>query len=247
MLNNTIIVIPARLAATRFPRKPLTDLCGKPMIVHVWEKAIAANLGPVLVACGDQEIVDVIQSYGGEGILTDPTLLTGTDRVKAALDLYDPNHAYTHIINVQGDLPTLEFSLIRHVLEPFRDPFVDIATLATPIRESHELTDENVVKIALSLQEGESIGRALYFSRNPIPSGQGPHYHHIGLYAYTRNCLNRYVTLPVDSLEIRERLEQLRALSHGMRIDVKVVDSQAPFGVDTPADLEKARQVMNIN
>ena len=217
------------------------------MIVHVWEKAMEAKVGPVIVACGDQEIVDVIQSYGGKAILTDPALPTGTDRVKAAMDLYDPEGTYTHIINVQGDLPTLDPTLVRHVLDPFKDPSVDMATLATPITDSHELADGNVVKIALSIQGKEPIGRALYFSRNLLPSGEGAHYHHIGLYGYTRNCLNRFVDLPVNPLETRERLEQLRALAHGMRIDVKVVETKAPFGVDTPADLEKAIRIIREN
>lgn len=244
MEMKTIAVIPVRLGATRLPGKPLADICGKPMIVHVWEKAMAADVGPVIVACGDQEIVDVIQSAGGEAVLTDPSLPTGTDRVKAAIDLYDPEETYTHVINIQGDLPTLDPTLVRHVLDPFQDPEVDIATLATPIHEAHELTDGNVVKIALSLQEGASIGRGIYFSRNLLPSGEGDHYHHIGLYGYTRSCLNRFVKLPINPLETRERLEQLRALAHGMRIDVKVVDTDAPFGVDTTADLDKAIRII---
>lgn len=242
-----MIVIPTRLGATRLPNKPLADICGKPMIVHVWEKAVAANVGPVIIASADQEIVDVIHTRGGIGVLTDPDLPTGTDRVKAAMDLYDPQGSYSHIINIQGDLPTLDPALVRHVLDPFKDPAVDIATLATPITDAHELTDGNVVKIALSITENEPIGRALYFSRNLLPSGEGRHYHHIGLYAYTRDCLNRFVDLPVNPLETRERLEQLRALAHGMRIDVKVVETKAPFGVDTPADLEKAIRIIKEN
>jgi len=244
MEKKSLIVIPARLAATRLPNKPLADIHGKPMIVHVWEKAMKAEIGPVIVACGDQEIVDVVKSFGGEGILTDPALSSGTDRVKAAADIYDPQGQYDFIINIQGDLPTLEPSLVRYALDPFQDPAVDIATLATPIEDPHELTDGNVVKIALCFKDEGPIGRALYFSRNLIPSGEGPHYHHIGLYAYKRDCLNRFVTLPVNPLEVRERLEQLRALAHGMRIDVKVVDTKAPFGVDTQADLEKAIRVI---
>lgn len=240
----TIAVIPTRLAATRLPHKPLADICGKPMIIHVWERALKADVGPVIIASADQDIIDVVGARGGIAVLTDPALPTGTDRVKAAIDLYDPNKTYTHVINIQGDLPTLDPSLVRHVLDPFKEPQVDIATLATPIRDSQELTDENVVKIALSLSENDAMGRALYFSRNQLPSGEGAHYHHIGLYAYTRACLNRFVDLPVNPLETRERLEQLRALAHGMRIDVKVVETQAPFGVDTPADLEKAIRVL---
>lgn len=244
MKKETLVVIPTRLAATRLPGKPLADICGKPMIVHVWEKAVEADVGPVIVASADQEILDVMQSVGGAGVLTDPALATGTDRVKAAVDIYDPQGSYSHIINIQGDLPTLDPALVRHVLDPFQDSAVDMATLTTPITDPHELTDINVVKIALELNKGTVIGRALYFSRNLLPSGEGPHYHHIGLYAYTRDCLNRFVDFPVTHLEVRERLEQLRALAHGMRIDVKVVETKAPFGVDTPADLEKAIRVI---
>jgi 3-deoxy-manno-octulosonate cytidylyltransferase (CMP-KDO synthetase) len=244
MTAKAIIVIPARLAATRLPNKPLADICGKPMIVHVWERAREANVGPVLIACGDQEIADALKAHGGEGIMTDPNLPSGTDRVKAALDIFDPQGKYEHVINVQGDLPTLDPFLVQQVLEPLENQAVDMATLANVIEHTDELTDPNTVKIALSLKDGESIGRALYFSRNPTPSGVGPHYHHIGIYAYRRECLNRFVSLPVDPLEAREKLEQLRALANGMRIDVKVVQTKAPFGVDTPADLERARQVI---
>jgi 3-deoxy-manno-octulosonate cytidylyltransferase (CMP-KDO synthetase) len=244
MPQKTLVVIPTRLAATRLPNKPLADICGKSMICHVWEKAIEANVGPVIVACGDQEIVEAVKAFGGETVLTDPTLPTGTDRVKSAADIYDPQQTYEFVINVQGDLPTLESSLLPESLEPFQDSGVDIATLATMIEDPHELTDGNVVKIALSLKGEGTIGRALYFSRNLIPSSEGPHYHHIGLYAFRRKALNQYVNLPVNALEIRERLEQLRALAHGMRIDVKIVNTKAPFGVDTPADLEKAIRVI---
>jgi 3-deoxy-manno-octulosonate cytidylyltransferase (CMP-KDO synthetase) len=214
------------------------------MIVHVWERALQANIGPVLVACGDQEILEALKAYGGEGILTDPSLPSGTDRIKAALDIYDPHEKYETIINMQGDLPTLDSSLLCQVLEPFQNPVVEMTTLANLIDDPHELADPNTVKVALSLKTGDSIGRALYFSRNPLPSGEGPHYHHIGIYAYGRECLNRFVSLPVDPLEAREKLEQLRALGNGMRLDVKVVNTSIPFGVDTPGDLEKARRII---
>ncbi len=173
MLQKTLVIIPARLAAARLPNKPLADICGKPMIWHVWEKAVAANVGPVLVACGDTEIAEAVQSFGGEAILTDPGLPSGTDRVKAAADIYDPRGVYNFVINVQGDLPTLEPSLLQDALDPFQDPLVDMTTLATIIEDPHELMDPNVVKIALSLKEDEMIGRALYFSRSLIPSGIG--------------------------------------------------------------------------
>lgn len=244
MSQKTLLIIPVRLASTRLPNKPLADICGKSMIYHVWEKAMKANIGPVLVACGDPEIMDEVTSFGGTAILTDPALPSGTDRIKVAADAYDPKGTFDFVINVQGDLPTIDPALLNDVLEPLNDPNVDIATLGTPIHDFHELTDENVVKIALSLESNGSIGRALYFSRSLIPSGKGLHYHHIGLYAYRRESLNKFVSLPVDSLEARERLEQLRALAHGMRIDVKVVNTNVPFGVDTPSDLEKAIRII---
>lgn len=247
MKSTPLVIIPTRLAATRLPHKPLADICGKPMIVHVWEKAVQAEVGPVVVASADQEIVDIIKDVGGEAVLTDPALPTGTDRVQAACNLYDPQGKHQMIINIQGDLPTLDPSLVRHVLEPFENSSVDMATLATPIKDQQELRDTNVVKIALSMGDQQDRGRALYFSRNLIPSGEGPHYHHIGLYAYTRKALRQFVDLPVHALEVRERLEQLRALSHGLRIDVKIVKTPAPFGVDTPADLEKAIRVIGEN
>lgn len=244
MLQKPLLIIPVRLASTRLPNKPLANICGKSMICHVWEKAISADIGPVIVACGDQEIVDEVKSFGGIAILTDPCLPSGTDRIKVAADTYDPKEAFDCVINVQGDLPALDPILLSDVLEPLRNPAVDIGTLAAVIQDPHELTDENVVKIALSLDGNRTQGRALYFSRSLIPSGEGPHYHHIGLYAYRRSSLNQFVSLPVNSLEARERLEQLRALAHGMRIDVKVVRTQVPFGVDTLADLEKAIRVI---
>lgn len=244
---NTLLVIPARLAATRLPNKPLADIWGKPMIIHVWEKAVEAGIGPVVVACGDEEIVKVVHSFGGEAILTDPSLASGTDRVKAAADLYDEKEKFPFVINIQGDLPTLDPSIIRHSLDPFVDPAVDITTLGTPIKDSYELTDPGTVKIALSMHDDRMIGRALYFSRNLIPSGEGAHYHHIGLYAFRRQALNKFVNLPINPLEVREKLEQLRALAHGMRIDVKIVDTEVPFGVDTRADLDKAIRIIGEN
>ena len=247
MSHKALVVIPSRLASTRLPNKPLADICGKPLIVHVWNKAVKANVGPVIVACGDAEIMQVVKSFGGEAILTDPRLPSGTDRIKAAADLYDPHQSYDSIINVQGDLPTLDPALLEEALLPLADPFVDIATLATIIKDPFELKNENFVKVALSLHQDTTVGRALYFSRSPIPWGPGPHYHHVGLYAYRREAFNRFVSLPVNALEKQESLEQLRALADGMRIDVKVVKSKALFGVDTPADLAKAIQIMSEN
>ncbi len=247
MALKPLIVIPARLAAMRLPNKPLAMIHGKPMIVHVWERATQADVGPVIVACGDQEIVDAVKAHGGEAILTDPNLPRGSDRVKVAADIYDPSGSYNLIINVQGDIPTLDPILVQDVLEPFKNVDVDIATLANLINDDQDLQDPNVVKIALTLEGKGPIGRALYFSRSPIPSGVGPHYHHIGLYAFKRDSLDRFASLPEDALEVSEKLEQLRALANGMRIDVKVVETVTPFGVDTPADLEKARELLSIH
>ncbi|MEB3701586.1 3-deoxy-manno-octulosonate cytidylyltransferase [Candidatus Bealeia paramacronuclearis] len=246
LMQTPLIVIPARLAATRLPNKPLADILGKPMIIHVWERALQAHLGPVIVACGDQEIYEVVMGFGGMAILTDPLLPSGSDRVKAAVDIFDPQGIYSHIINVQGDVPTLDPELLRACLDPFLiAPNLDIATLATEIQETDELADPNVVKIALGLEAGSDIGRALYFSRNVVPSGEGPHYHHVGLYAYSRKALNRYVTLPVHPLESHERLEQLRALAHGMTIHVKVISGEVLFGVDTQSDLDRAIAILD--
>jgi len=239
---NPLIIIPSRLASTRLPQKPLADIHGLPMIVHVYNRAIEANVGPVIVAAGDPEIAEVIESHGGIAILTDPDLPSGTDRIKAAMDVYDSEGKHDIIVNVQGDLPTLSPHILQDVLEPFKNnPHLSMATLGN--RMIQDVDNPNDVKIALSLEEGETIGRALYFSRNVVPWGEGDIYHHIGIYAYSRACLNTFVGLPVSSLEKREKLEQLRALSHGMGIDVKIVDTE-PFGVDTPEDLEKARNVL---
>ncbi|MFY7778419.1 MAG: 3-deoxy-manno-octulosonate cytidylyltransferase [Elstera sp.] len=246
MSLNPLIVIPSRLKATRLPDKPLADIQGEPMIVHVWRRAVAAAVGPVVVACGDQAIYDVIVARGGSAVMTDPDLPSGSDRVQAAAAAVDPDGDFDVIINLQGDLPTLDPAILRDVLLPLeKDPAVDIATLGVEIHEAAEFHNPSVVKIALArASETDSLGRALYFSRAPIPTGEGPHYHHIGIYAYRRAALARFVTLPVAELESLERLEQLRALANGLRIDVKIVHTN-PLGVDTPADLERARALIN--
>ena len=241
--RNPVVVIPARMAARRFPDKPLADLLGEPMIVHVWRRAVAADIGPVLVACGDVAIAEAIRSVGGEAVMTDASLPSGSDRVHAAIQQADPGRAHDAVINVQGDLPTLEPGAVAAALAPLAEPDVDIATLATRITEDDERTDPNVVKVVLALADGATVGRALYFSRATVPAGDGPLYHHIGLYAYRREALDRFVALPESGLERRERLEQLRALEAGMRIDAALVDS-VPLGVDTPADLARARSIL---
>lgn len=240
--NNPIIVVPARLASTRFPRKPLAEINGTPMIIQVWQRAMEADIGPVLVACGDAELVDVVSKAGGHALLTDPDLPSGSDRVHRALSAFDPERRHDVIINLQGDLPTIKPALISASLEAFDNSNVDITTLAVKISEHQERIDENIVKVVISFpSETSKIGRALYFSRAMVPSTSiGPHYHHIGVYGYKRDALDRFVALSPSRLEILEKLEQLRALEAGMRIDVSLVDT-VPIGVDTPADLDRAR------
>lgn len=244
---NPIIIIPARLGATRLPNKPLADIAGQPMIVHVWRRAVEAGVGRVLVAAAEQRIVDVIRAAGGEAVLTDPTLPSGSDRIAAALAAIDPRQNHKIVINLQGDLPTIAPQDIKAVLLPLTDPAVDIATLAAEITRPEERDDPNVVKAVIVFHVKQSgaprIGRALYFSRAAVPSGAGPLYHHIGIYAYRRAALERFVRLPPSVLEQRERLEQLRALEAGMHIAVACVNS-APLGVDTMADLECARKLL---
>lgn len=240
-----VILIPARLASTRLPDKPLADIHGVPMIVHVWRRAMEAELGPVYVACAEAAIAVAVEAAGGQAVLTDPDHPSGSDRIFEALGKVDPGRRHDAVINVQGDLPTLDPALIRRVLDPLADPAVDIATLAVEITREEERSDPNVVKAVAAFPENDGgIARALYFSRAMVPANAdgrlGPHYHHIGLYAYRRAALERFVALPPGILERREKLEQLRALENGMRIDVARVDT-LPLGVDTPADLERAR------
>jgi len=243
---NPVILIPARMASTRLPDKPLADIHGVPMIVHVWRRAAEANLGPVYVACAEESIARAVWAAGGQAVLTNPDHPSGSDRIFEALGKVDPARKFDAIINVQGDLPTIEPAAIRRVLDPLADPAVDIATLAVEITREEERTNPNVVKAVTAFGDN-GIGRALYFSRATVPANAdgatGPHYHHIGLYAYRRTALLRFVALKPGALEQREKLEQLRALENGMRIDVARVDT-LPLGVDTPADLERARQLL---
>jgi len=240
-----LIVVPARLAATRLPNKPLAMIGDAPMIVHVWRRAVQSGAGPVIVAAGDQPIVDAITQAGGIAVLTDPALPSGSDRVHAAAEAYDPAGKFDIVVNVQGDLPTLEPNLVAASVTPLADPQIDIATVVARITIEEELTDQAVVKAALSLQPGATVGPALYFSRNLIPSGPGDHYHHIGIYAFRRAALRRFVTLKPTILELRERLEQLRAIENGMRMAAALVDT-IPLGVDTPADLDRARRLLGV-
>lgn len=240
---NPIVVIPARLAATRLPGKPLADIHGRPMIVHVMERAREAAIGPVAVACGDAEIAEAVTRAGGMAVLTDAALPSGSDRVHAALRALDPARAHDVVVNLQGDFPTVEPSALRAVLLPLSDPTVDIGTLVVPIRDEEEAAAASVVKTACAFGPEAEVASALYFSRAAIPAGDGPRWHHIGIYAYRRAALERFVSLRVSLLERRERLEQLRALEAGMRIGCARI-AVGPFGVDTPADLERARRLL---
>lgn len=242
-IQNPLVILPARLASRRLPGKPLADIHGEPMIVHVWRRAVEANIGPVVVACGEAAIGEAIERAGGHWVLTRPDHASGSDRVFEALGKIDPQGAHDVVVNVQGDLPTLAPEAIAAALLPLENPDVDIATLAAPIERTEELKDPHVVKVAMGIAKGATCGQALYFSRNPVPAGDGPYYHHIGLYAFRREALERFVGLSQTVLERRESLEQLRALEAGMRIDVALVDS-VPVGVDTSADLTRARDLL---
>ncbi|HEY1943858.1 MAG TPA: 3-deoxy-manno-octulosonate cytidylyltransferase [Roseiarcus sp.] len=237
-----LVLIPARMASTRLPGKPLADIHGEPMIAHVWRRAVEADVGPVLVAADDPGIVEAIQAVGGRAVLTRADHASGSDRIYEALCTFDPEGRHDVIVNVQGDLPTIEREAVRAAVGPLNDAQVDIATLATPITREAERDDPNVVKV-VGTQVTPGRLRALYFTRARAPWGEGPLLHHIGLYAYRREALARFVALAPSPLERREKLEQLRALEAGMRIDVALVDV-APLGVDTPEDLRRAREML---
>ena len=239
-----LVLIPARLASTRLPQKALADIAGRPMIVRVAERATAADIGHVVIATDSQEILDAVVSAGYEAVMTSVEHQSGSDRIFEALQGLDPDGAVETIVNVQGDLPTIEPEAIRQVLAPFEDPRCDIATLGVAITDAEEKTNPNVVKIVGS-PNGPSRLRALYFTRATAPWGEGPLFHHVGLYAYRRASLERFVTLGPSTLENREKLEQLRALEDGMRIDAEIIDT-VPLGVDGPADLERARIMYGV-
>jgi 3-deoxy-manno-octulosonate cytidylyltransferase (CMP-KDO synthetase) len=239
-LSNPIVVIPARLGSTRLPGKPLADIHGEPMIVHVWRRAMEADVGPALVATDSAEIIGAIEAAGGRAVLTRADHASGSDRIFEAISSFDPQRRHDVVVNLQGDLPTIEPAAVRASLGPLEEAAVDITTLATPIRREAERDDPNVVK-AVGTEIGAGRLRALYFTRARAPWGDGELLHHIGLYAYRRAALARFVALPPSPLEKRERLEQLRALEAGMRIDIALVDT-LPLGVDTPEDLLRARE-----
>ncbi len=239
-MSTALIVIPARMQASRLPGKPMADIAGEPMIVHVWRRAMAAEVGRVVVATDTEEIVRAIRAAGGEAVMTRADHASGSDRVYEAVNKVDSEGDHEIVINVQGDLPTLEPRLVRACLAPLATKSVHIATIACEIKEAGERINPNVVKVVGTPVAPNRL-RALYFTRATAPHGDGPLYHHIGMYAYRRNSLERFIGLKPSPLERRERLEQLRALEDSMRIDVELVDT-VPLGVDTPADLEKARR-----
>ena len=241
--TSTLILIPARMASTRLPGKPLADIAGLPMIVQVLRRAEEANIGRAVVATDAGEVADAVRAHGGEAVMTRADHPSGSDRIFEALELLDPDRKVETVVNLQVDLPTLPPQDIRAVVAPLAEAAVDIATLAAEIREAEEHTNPNVVKAIGSPLATDRL-RALYFTRATAPHGDGPRYHHIGIYAYRRAALARFVSLPPSPLELRERLEQLRALEAGMRIDVTVVNS-VPLGVDTTADLEAARRMLS--
>jgi 3-deoxy-manno-octulosonate cytidylyltransferase (CMP-KDO synthetase) len=242
-MDGALILIPSRMASSRLPGKPLADIHGAPMIAHVWRRAMEADIGRVVVATDSTEIAAAIRDAGGEAQMTRADHQNGTDRIFEAIGCLDPTRTFRFIINVQGDLPTIEPRLIHTCLDVLMaEPAADIATLACKITLEEERTSPNVVK-AVGTPIGPNRLRALYFTRATAPTGNGPLYHHIGMYAYTRAAIERFVGLPPAPLEQRERLEQLRALEAGMRIDVGLVDT-VPLGVDTPADLERARRLL---
>ncbi len=238
----TLVLIPARMAATRLPGKPLADINGTPMIVHVWARAIAARLGPVAVATDHDDIAQAVRAAGGTAFLTRADHPSGTDRIAEALHRADPDGRYDIVVNCQGDLPTIASRVLRQTVQLMEDPAVEIGTAVARISRPEEGEEASVVKM-VGTHCGPARFRALYFTRARAPWGDGPLYHHIGLYAWRRATLKRFVALPPSALELREKLEQLRALEAGMRIDAALVDD-VPLGVDVPADLERARAAL---
>ena len=241
-MSDPLILIPARMKATRLPGKPLADIHGEPMIVRVWRRAVAAGIGPVAVATDSADILAAVEAVGGRAVMTSVDHPSGSDRIKEAADILDPQRRHDIIVNVQGDFPTLEPVAIAAAITPLADRDVDIATLVGLITDEEEKVAPSVVKLVGSPVAPGRL-RALYFTRATAPYGEGPLYHHVGIYAYRRAALDRFVSLPQSTLEKRESLEQLRALEAGMRIDAMIID-HVPRGVDTPPDLDRARAVL---
>lgn len=241
-MTHTLILIPARMASTRLPGKPLADINGLPMICHVVDRAREAEIGEPVVATDSNEILEAVRSHGAKAVMTREDHESGSDRIWEAVEQVDPDGEAKFIVNVQGDLPTIDGETIRRSILPLSDEHVDISTLATVIVDEEERTNPNIVKaVGTPISDGRL--RALYFTRATAPYGEGPLYHHIGLYAFRRSSLERFVSLEPSTLERREKLEQLRALENGMRIDIELVQS-VPLGVDTADDLERARKIL---
>ena len=243
-MQRTLVVIPARMHSTRLPGKPLVDIAGEPMIVHVWRRAMAAEVGRVVVATDIEEIVAAVRRAGGEAVMTRADHASGSDRVFEAVNKVDPEGDFEIILNLQGDLPAMEPGIVHDCLGPLQDKGPQIATIAAEITAAEDRTNPNSVKVVGTPTGVPRRLRALYFSRATVPAGEGPLYHHFGMYAYRRSALERFVSLRPSTLEIREQLEQLRALEDGMRIDVTLVDS-VPVEVNTPDDLERARRLIS--
>ncbi len=240
--TNPIVVIPARMAASRLPGKPLAAIRGRAMVLHVLDRALEAGIGPVVVACAEPEIAAVVEAAGGRAVLTAPALPSGSDRVHAALRIVDPDAAHDVVVNLQGDLPTIAAADIARVLLPLADDTCDIATLVAPVESDDEARRTSVVKAACVFAAGAETARVPYFSRLPVPWGAGALWHHVGIYAYRRAALDRFVTLPPSPLEGREKLEQLRAIEGGLRIGAARI-AAAPLGVDTEDDLARIREM----
>ncbi|MEP3275494.1 MAG: 3-deoxy-manno-octulosonate cytidylyltransferase [Stappiaceae bacterium] len=240
-MGKILTIIPSRYAASRLPGKPLIDIAGKPMIVRAYEQAVAVDLGPVVVATDDDRIAGVVRAAGGEAVMTRPDHVSGSDRIYEALTKIDPDGQFEFVLNLQGDVPLVEPQAVRDCFAPMKDPAVDIGTIATLMKEEQKTNPSFVKAIGTPLSEKRL--RALYFTRATAPSGEGPLYLHIGLYAYRRAALERFINLPASPLEKREKLEQLRALEDGMRIDVTLVDS-VPIDVNTPEDVADLKKIL---
>lgn len=241
--ENTIVVIPARMSSSRLPGKPLADINGLPMIVHVWKRATEANVGQVLVAAAEVKIVEIIRNHGGDAIVTDPALPSGSDRIAAALKMRDIHEKFEYVVNLQGDLPTIDPLAVRRCLAGLTNEQVDIATIAALIENDEDIKNPNIVKAIASLGKDREVAYARDFVREVGPEHEAPYWHHIGVYAYRRQSLSRFVSLPVSTRETLRKLEQMRALDNDMRIAVVRVDS-VPLGVDTSADLEAVRAIL---
>lgn len=235
-----IVVIPARMASTRLPGKPLADIGGVPMIVRVWKKAVEADIGPVVVAAGDKEIQQAVEAAGGRAVMTPANLPSGSDRVWAALNAVDRSFEHDLVVNLQGDLPTFDPVCIRAAIDAMVTTGGEIGTCAAETEDPADADNPDLPKLVATWDVGRTRGRVHYFSRSRIPSGKGPWNLHVGLYVYRREALQRFVGLQPSALEQREKLEQLRAIEAGMFMAAGRV-AEMPLSVDTPADLEKAR------